>query len=77
MHIGNNKKGVVVLRISKKAPHRLADEVARMEASDTDKSKHGCLSRSTFGLSCPCSLAKTIKKGKLICLFKTHSHWKS
>jgi hypothetical protein len=37
--------------------HRLADEVARMEATDTDKSKCGCLLRSTFGLSCPCSLA--------------------
>ncbi|PNX76274.1 hypothetical protein L195_g032219 [Trifolium pratense] len=48
--------------VSRKAVKCLVAEVAQVEDVGTDKSKCGCLNKTPFGLTCACSLAKTIKE---------------
>ncbi|MCI22336.1 FAR1-related protein [Trifolium medium] len=62
--------------VSWKAVKRLVAEVARVEHVGTDKSKCGCLNRTTFGLPYACELTKTINEGKPICLDDIHTQWK-
>jgi alpha-glucosidase len=62
--------------ISREALGYLLDEVRRAEMIGTDKARCGCLLRSTMGLSCACSLAKTVKEGEPIRLVDIHVHWR-
>jgi hypothetical protein len=47
-----------------------------VENVGANKSKCGCLSRTTFWLPCACELVKTIKAVKPISLDVIHIHWK-
>jgi hypothetical protein len=52
------------------------DEVGRADVIGTDMARCKGLLMSTMGLSCACSLAKTVKEGKPISLSNIHIHCK-
>jgi hypothetical protein len=52
----------------------LAEEVRRVEATGTNKSKCRCLLMLTMGLVCATSLFKSVREGKSISLTYIHCH---
>jgi hypothetical protein len=55
---------------------RLVAEVARVEDVGKDNAMCGCISETTFGLSCACELLKTVQAGSLISVDVIYTHWK-
>jgi hypothetical protein len=60
--------------ISREVLGDLLDEVRRAEVIGTNKARCGCFLWSTMGLSCACSLAKTVREGEPIRLANIHVH---
>ncbi|MCI22878.1 otubain [Trifolium medium] len=55
---------------------RILAEVRRAKDVGLDKSKYGCISRTTFGLPCACELSNVVMERNPISLDIIHSHWK-
>lgn len=66
----------LIRNISREVLHHLVVDYNKALEIGTDKSRCGCLSLITYGLSCACMIALKIKNDTALHLDEIHTHWK-
>jgi alpha-glucosidase len=72
---GNPVFSHIQRNISRQRVNPLVKEVSRVRDVGNDKSRCGCMSRTTMGLQCACELSKTSRGRVPISLEVIHIHW--
>jgi alpha-glucosidase len=72
---GNLVFSHVQRNIFREGVNRLVKEVNRVRNVSDNKSRCGCMNRTTMGLPCACELSKNVRDRAPISLKEIHIHW--